>query len=326
VVDPVARVPLGRAGLHVTRVGLGTAPLGGLLAPVPEDRALATVQRSYDCGLRFFDTAPYYGYGLSEIRLGRALRRYPRDHFVLSTKVGRLLRLDAPPDPHARFKGALPLRPVFDFSYEAALRSLEESLGRLGLEHVDIAYIHDPDDHFDEALAGAYRALDTLRRQGVISGVGVGMNHVEMLIRFAEQADFDCFLVAGRYTLLDQSASARLLPLCQARGIDVVAGGVYNSGILANPSTGATFNYEPAGPEVLFRARRIADICGKWGVPLKAAALQFPFSHPAVKAILIGCRSPDEVDENLAMLKWKIPSGLWRHLMDEGLIVSVPNL
>jgi aryl-alcohol dehydrogenase-like predicted oxidoreductase len=199
-------------------IGLGTAPLGGLFEPVDDETAEATVDRAWDRGIRFFDTAPLYGHGLAERRLGQALARRPRDEFVLSTKVGRLLRADAPPAPDdAQWRDAPPLHPVFDFSHDGALRSFEESLERLGLDRVDIVLIHDPDDHLDEALTGAYRALARLRDEGVVRAIGAGMNHVEPLLRLAREGDFDRFLVAGRYTLLDRSAEAELLPLCLER-------------------------------------------------------------------------------------------------------------
>jgi D-threo-aldose 1-dehydrogenase len=203
------------------------------------------------------------------------------------------------------------VRPVFDFGYDATLRSLEESLERLGLDRVDIVHIHDPDDYMDEALAGAYRALERLRSEGVVRAIGAGMNHVEPLLRFAREGDFDCFLVAGRYTLLDRSAQPELLPLCLERGIDVIAGGVYNSGILAG---GSTFDYEPAAPELVERAGRLRAACERRGVPLLAAALQFPLRHPAVETALVGVRSPAEVDASLDAAAVPIPDELWAEL------------
>jgi D-threo-aldose 1-dehydrogenase len=294
------------------RIGLGTAALGGLFQPVSDDEALATIDRAWERGIRFFDTAPLYGHGLAERRLGRALSARPRDEFVLATKAGRLLRADAPPDPGQSFwQGAPPLNPVFDFSEEGALRSLEESLERLGLDRVDIVHVHDPDEHLEEALDGAYRALDRLRREGAIRALGAGMNHVEPLLRLARGAEFDCFLVAGRFTLLDRSALPELLPLCLERGIDVIAGGVLNSGILAG---GTTFDYAPAPPALVDRARRLEELCERHGVPLLAAALQFPLSHPAVKTVLVGARSVAELDESLDALSVPIPADLWAEL------------
>ncbi len=324
--DPHEIIRLGKTSLDVTRLGLGTAPLGGLFASVDETDAIATIERAYTQGMRLFDTAPLYGYGLAERRTGRVLASKPRATFILSTKVGRLLRRDAPRDESQYvngapfFKGTPGVNPVFDYSYDGVLRSVEESLGRLGLDRVDIAYIHDPDQHYDEALCGAYPALERLRREGVIGAVGVGMNQVDMLARFARDAAVDCFLLAGRYTLLDQGALRDLLPLCLERGIAIVAGGVYNSGILADPRPGATFDYVPADAATVKRARRLQVICRAHGVPLKAAAVQYPLGHPAVASVVVGARSVAELDENTAMFRHPIPAGLWDELATEGLI------
>jgi D-threo-aldose 1-dehydrogenase len=316
------RTPLGTTGLSVTRLGLGTAPLGGLYEPVSDDDAHAAVERAWELGLRFFDTAPLYGSGLAEQRLGHVLRSRPRDEFVLSTKVGRLLRADAPPEPRGLFRDTPPVNPVFDFSEAGALRSFEESLERLGLDRVDAALIHDPDNHHDEAVGGAYRALDRLRSEGRIRAVGAGMNQAEMLVQFAREADFDCFLLAGRYTLLDQRGLDELLPLCLERGIAIIAGGALNSGILADPRPGATYNYRPAPPELLERAQRVEAVCARHGVPLKAAALQFPLGHPAVATVVVGARSAAQVEEDVRMFEWEIPAALWSDLAAEGLIPS----
>jgi D-threo-aldose 1-dehydrogenase len=212
------------------------------------------------------------------------------------------------------------VNPVFDFSYDGVMRSLEESLERLGLDRVDVLHIHDPDDHYDEALAGAYRALDRLRSEGTIGAVGAGMNQSAMLARFAREADFDCFLLAGRYTLLDQSGLADLLPLCEERGISIIVGGVYNSGLLADPRPGAPFDYEPAAAELVDRAVRLRDVCARHGVPLKAAAIQFPFGHAAVASVLTGARSPAELEENVAMFLHEIPPDMWDELRREQLL------
>ena len=314
------RVPLGRAGLEATRLGLGTAPLGGLFEAIADETAHAVVRRALDAGLQLFDTAPLYGSGLAEQRLGHVLREIPSDQFVLSTKVGRLL---TPGTPEGPFAGAPPL-PVFDFSYEGTLRSLEESLDRLGLDRVDVVLIHDPDDHYAEAIDGAYRALERLRAEGTVSAIGVGMNHAAPLCRFARAGDFDCFLLAGRYTLLDTSGADELLPLCLDRGIAVIAGGVFNSGVLAS---GSTYDYAPAPPDVLDRARRLRDLCAGFGVPLEAAAIQFPFGHPAVASAVVGCRTTDELEQDVRMLELEVPPGLWEELQAEGLLpehVPVP--
>jgi D-threo-aldose 1-dehydrogenase len=313
-------VRLGRTSLTVTRLGLGTAPLGGLYTETPEKEAHAVVERACELGLRLFDSAPLYGMGLAEQRLGEVLRRVPRDDFVLATKVGRLLRGGAPPDPRQPFGGTPPLNPVFDFSYEGALRSLDESLSRLGLDRVDVVHIHDPDQHHDEALNGAYRALDRLRSQGVVGAVGAGMNQSQMLTRFAREADFDCFLIAGRYTLLDQGGLDELLPACHERGIAVIAGGVFNSGILAAPEAGAMYDYAVADPVLVQRAQRIGRVCERWDVPLKAAAVQFPLGHPAVTSVLVGCRSVAELEEDVRMFEHPVPQPLWEELKSEGLL------
>ncbi len=317
--DRRTRVELGRTRLRVTRLGLGTAPLGGLYAEVSETEAHAVVDKAYQLGLRYFDTAPLYGHGLAERRTGRVLRSKPRNDFVLSTKVGRLLRPGAP-SPDGQFKGTPAVVPVFDFSYDATLRSVEESLSRLGLDRIDILLIHDPDQHYDAARLGAYPALERLRSEGVVSAIGVGMNQVEMLARFARESDVDCLLVAGRYTLLDQVALTELLPLCEERGIAVMAGGVFNSGILARPDAGAPYNYEPAAAEIVERAQRIEAVCARFDVPVKAAALQFPLAHPAVACVLTGCRSVAELQENIELFDIGLPAGLWPALKAEGLL------
>lgn len=305
--DPAERVRLGRTDLEVTRLGLGTAPLGGLYRDVSDEEAAALLEAAWTAGLRFYDTAPLYGHGLAERRLGAAVRSRPRDELVLATKVGRLLRGDPP-------------GPVFDFSADGALRSLEESLERLGVDRVDVLHVHDPDDHHDEALAGAYRALDGLRREGRIGAVGAGMNQWQMLARFGREAAFDCFLLAGRFTLLDQSGLDELLPLCVERGIGVIAGGTFNSGILADPRPGAPYDYRPAPPELVERARRLGAVCERHGVPLAAAAIQFPLRHPAVAAVVVGARSAAELEEDLRLFRWEVPAALWADLGGQGLV------
>jgi D-threo-aldose 1-dehydrogenase len=286
------------------RFGLGGAPLGNLFQPVDEAVARATVDAAWSGGMRLFDTAPLYGSGLSERRLGAALRDRPRDQLLLSTKVGRLLR---PGEPDPLFEDAPPLGPVFDYSYDGALRSLEESLERLGLDRVDVALIHDPQDHMDEALAGAYPALLRLREEGAVRAIGVGLNYVEPLLRFGREADLDCMLVAGRWTLLDRSG-ADVVELCAERGIAVIAGSVLNSGVLAG---GTTFDYGPAPPEILERAAQLRAVCDRHEVPLLAAAIQFPLRHPAVAAVIVGARSPAEVEQGLDALSVAIPDELW---------------
>jgi D-threo-aldose 1-dehydrogenase len=278
------------------RLGLGCAPLGGLYSAVSEEDARATLDRAWELGVRAFDTAPLYGSGLSEQRVGAALRERPRHQFTLSTKVGRLLRAG---------------EPVFDFSYDGALRSLEESLERLGLDRVDLVLIHDPDDHADEAMAGAYPALERLRAEGVVGAIGVGMNQWEIPARFVRETDVDCVLLAGRYTLLDRSGERELLPLCAERNVDVIAAGVFNSGVLAGDTH---YDYAPAPPEVLERARKLAETCARHGVPLEAAAIQFPLRHPAVTRVLVGCRTAAEVEEDVRLAALDLPEELWADL------------
>ena len=278
------------------------------------------IERSWDAGIRFYDTAPLYGHGLAELRVGKALSDKPRGEFTLATKVGRLLRADAPPEPGQSFRGTPPVNPVFDFSYAGVMRSVEESRERLGIERIDILHIHDPDDHYDAALEGAYRALDRLRSDGVIGAVSAGMNQAEMLTRFAREANFDCFLLAGRYTLLDQVALKELLPVCLEKGVAIIAGGVYNSGVLADPKPGAHYDYQTAPPELIDRAQRIGAVCARHGVPIKAAAIQFPLGHPAVTSVVVGCRSAAQLDESIAMFELPIPSPMWQELKHEGLL------
>ncbi len=320
--NPFATVEIGRSALPVTRLGLGGAPLGGLFESVKDEDARATVASAYGAGVRYFDTAPFYGHGTGEIRLGKCLKPYPRASFVLSTKVGRVL---VPVDPGAvedhQYRDVLPLNPVFDFSRDGVLRSFESSLDRLGLERIDILHIHDPDEHYREALDQAFPALARLRAEGRISAVGAGMNQWEMLLDFARAADFDCFLLAGRYTLLDQSSLGELLPECERRGIAVLLGGPYNSGILAAGSRGAGhYNYQAPPPGIMERLVSLERVAERHGVPLKAAALQFPLGHPAVASVIPGARTAAEVEENVRMMSHRIPPAFWQDLREESLV------
>jgi D-threo-aldose 1-dehydrogenase len=329
--DPTSRVALGHSNLRVTRLGIGTVPIAGLYEPVAEDQAQATLRRAYDLGARLFDTAPLYGYGVAEQRLGQFLATVPaNDPCVVATKVGRVLQSEHPgdeashrgPAEQRQFKSGSPLEPVFDFSYDGARRSFESSIERLGVERVDVVYIHDPDDFYAQAVEGAYRALDELRAAGTIGAIGVGMNQSAMLAQFARDTDVDCFLLAGRYTLLEQGALDELLPLCQQKGISIVIGGVFNSGVLANPVPGAHHNYQPASTDVLQRAQHIAFVCARYDVPLAAAAVQFPLGHPAVATVLCGVRSPQEIEEDEQLFRVGIPGGMWDELKSEGLLRS----
>jgi D-threo-aldose 1-dehydrogenase len=324
----VPTVALGRGWLRVSALALGTAPLGNLYAPVAEEDAAATVGSALEAGLTYVDTAPHYGLGLAERRLGRLLAGVPRDRFVVSTKVGRLVRPLAPgetADPEG-FADSPPARRVWDLSGDGVRRSLEESLERLGLDRVDILLLHDPDDHEREAYEQALPALIGLRDQGVVTAIGAGMNQAEMLTRFVRDLDIDVVLVAGRYSLLDQRALAELLPTCAARGTAVVVGGVFNSGLLADPRPGATFDYAPAPPELVDRAARLAEVCARHGTPLRAAALAFPFGHPAVTSVLVGARSAAEVQDAVACFEWPVPGELWAELVATGLLpADVPT-
>lgn len=318
--DPFAQVPLGRTSVSVTRLGLGSAALGWLYAPVEDTAAETTVRHAHGLGCRFFDTSPLYGNGLAEARLGRALAGLPRDSFVVSTKVGYNVPPEAP-FPHNPQEE--PARPGYDFSYDGALRLVEGSLRRLGIEQIDILLIHDPDDHMEQALQGTYRAVRRMRDEGLIRAIGAGMNESHLLARLAREAEFDCFLLAGRYTLLDQRALADLLPIASEQGIAIYVGGPLNSGILADPyAPQPPFNYAPADEEWISKARRLDAVCKRHGVPLKAAALQFPLGHPAVVAVLTGARSVAEFDDSAAMSRLPLPPALWDDLRSEGLLAE----
>ena len=319
---PLEKAALGRSGLQVTRLGLGCAAIGGLYGDIPDDQATQVVHKALDLGLNLFDTAPLYGSGKSEERLGRALRNVPRDAYVLASKVGRLLvASDDDQRDGSIFDNPPPFKPVFDFSYDGVMRSLEESLKRLGVDRIDILHIHDPDAHWKEAIEGAYPALERLRAEGVISAVSAGMNQWEMLARFAREGEFDCFLLAGRYSLLDQSALDELLPLCTEKNIGIMAGGTYNSGILAKGAKpGATYNYGEAPADIMQKAQAIEAVAERHGVDVKAAASQFVFAHPAITCIIPGTRQPARVEENFNLLIDKIPSAFWDDLRAESLV------
>lgn len=296
-------------------LGLGCAPLGNLFTAVSDEAAEATVAAAWQQGIRFFDTAPQYGHGLSETRLGAALASYPRDEYTLVSKVGRVLVAPEPgaARPSSAFVDIPAVDPVFDFSRDGILRSLDDSLTRLDTDRLDIVHLHDPDDHEAEALATAFPTLIELREQGVIGRVGCGMNQVAMLARFVEQVDLDCILLAGRYTLLDRSG-AELLATCESLSVDVIAGGVFNSGLLANPTVGATFDYAAAPAALVARAQALQAVCEEFLVPLPAAALQFVSRHPAVARTLVGARSAAEVEADVAYADLDIPLELWAEL------------
>ncbi|MFI5475454.1 aldo/keto reductase [Streptomyces cacaoi] len=313
---------LGGSLVRATQLAFGAAAIGNLYRPVTDESATASVDAAWDAGIRTFDTAPHYGLGLSERRLGTALRDRPRDAYVISTKVGRLLApQDADGDDLANgFAVPATHRRLWDFSADGVLRSLEASLDRLGLDRVDIALLHDPDDHAEQAFTEAYPALERLRAEGVVGAVGVGMNQAPMLARFLRDTDIDVVLLAGRYTLLEQEGLAEVLPEAAARGRSVIIGGVFNSGLLTDPRPGASYDYASVPEPVLERALRLKAVTERHGVPLRAAALRFPFGHPAVASVLTGARSAAEVDDTLALLTRPVPAALWDDLRAEGLL------
>lgn len=308
---------------QLSDLGFGGAAIGNLLGAVDDEAARAAVDAAWDNGIRYFDTAPHYGLGLSERRIGEALRERPRQDYVLSTKVGRILEPVDSPNPADRdtegFDVPAAYRRRWDFSADGINRSIEESLQRLGLDHIDIAYMHDPDDFVDEALESGYPALEKLRDEGVVRAIGVGMNQIAVPTRFVRETDIDVVLLAGRYTLLDQSGAEELLPAALERGVRIVLGGVFNSGLLADPRAAATYDYQPAPPELVQRALDIEAICLKYGVPLRAAAIAFGLAHPAVASVLVGVRSPEQAADCVAMAGVTVPETLWEELRERGL-------
>jgi D-threo-aldose 1-dehydrogenase len=309
------------------KLGMGTAPIGNLITEVGEDDALAAMGAAWDSGVRHFDTAPHYGAGLAEHRLGRFLRGRARDGFTLSTKIGRLLHADAGvPALNENFLNALPFRRSIDYSAAGTVRSLEDSCQRMGLTRFDVVYIHDCSEdwhgaawteRFAEAMAGAAKVLSAMRERGEIGGWGMGLNMVEPALACLEAADPDIFLIAGRYTLIDHTALARLFPACAAKGAKVVIGGPYNSGLLAG---GTTFNYAPAEADMVAKAAAVRAVCERHGVDIRAAALQFCAAHPVVAAVIPGPRTAGEAAQNAALMAAAIPGQLWRDLFAAGLL------
>ena len=329
---------LGRSALEVTTLGFGGAPLGDLYAHLDEASAIATVEAALSSGISLIDTSPLYGHGLSEHRIGAALRRSGRKDVVISTKVGRVAEPFAGRGNGSGYLGGLPHGLRFDYSYDGAMRSLEQSALRLGVDRLDVVLIHDvdvwthgPDQieaRFAEAMEGAYRALDKLRAGGAVRAIGVGVNEAEMCERFALAGDFDTMLLAGRYSLLEQPGLASFMPLAQQKGIGLMLGGVFNSGILATgPIAGAKYNYQPAPPAILARVAAIEAVCTRHGVPLRRAALQFPLGHPAVASLVMGAVKPEEVADQVIEISAPVPAALWTELKAEGLLgadVPVP--
>jgi D-threo-aldose 1-dehydrogenase len=313
-----------RTGTDLTELGFGAAQLGNLFRETTDEEAQGAVNSAWEEGLRYFDTAPHYGLGLSEHRLGRALGETPRDRFALSSKVGRLL-VDSPESADRLdddgFVVPASTRRVWDFSRDGILRSVEQSLARLGTDRLDIAYLHDPDDHWEAASTTGVDALVELREQGVVGAIGAGMNQSAMLAEFVRRTDVDVVMVAGRFTLLDPSALDDLLPVAAERGVGVVAAAVYNSGLLSSETIdpAAHFDYGSAPAEVIERAQRIAEICRDHGVSLPAAAIQYPLRHPAVVSVVTGMRTEDHVRSTVDRYRADIPQALWEELDAAGL-------
>lgn len=326
----IAQRKLGRSGLSVSAVGFGAAPLGDLYRLLDDKLAVEATEAAINAGMTLVDTSPLYGHGLSEHRVGTAIRRAGRDNVVLSTKVGRWMTPARGAWDREGYAGGLPFAATLDYSYDGTLRSLEQSLLRLGTDRVDIALIHDVDrrnhgdaldQRFAEAVNGAWKALARLRDEGVVKAIGIGVNEVEVCLAFAEQCDMDCLLLAGRYSLLEQGALDALFPLAQTRGIGILLGGVFNSGILATgPVTGAMYDYAPAAPGILGRVRQIEATCHRHGVTLATAAMQFVRHHPVVASVVLGAVTPAEVERNLAGWASAVPADLWQELKTLGLI------
>jgi D-threo-aldose 1-dehydrogenase len=318
------RRPIANTALALTDLGFGAAVIGNLYRPTSDEEAATAITAAWDAGIRYFDTAPHYGLGLSERRLGAALRDYPRDEYVISSKVGRLLVPNEHPTGQDSDGFAVPddLRRQWDFSRDGVLRSIESTLKRTGLDRIDIVYVHDPDDHWQEAAEQAMPALAQLRDEGVVGAIGAGMNQSAMLARFLRETPADVVMLAGRYTLLDQGALDDVLPAAVEHGKSVVAVGVFNSGLLAtdHPSAGMKYNYEDAPAELVSRAQAIAEICEQHGTTLPAAAIAFPFIHPAVVNVTLGMRTPDQVARNVELYRSSVPEALWADLRSEGLI------
>ena len=323
---------LGRTGLSVSIMGFGGAPLGESHARYPEDQAIGAITTALAAGITMFDTAPLYGHGMSEHRYGTALRQVPRDSFVLSTKVGRWMNpriAEGKPGSVGGFKH----KAVFDYSYDGVMKSLEQSLLRLGMNAPDILLIHDVDvwthgpdmfeQRFKEAMDGAYKALAKLREEKVVKGIGIGVNEADKCERFARAGDFDVMMLAGRYTILEQGALDVFLPTALEKNIAILSAGVFNSGILATgPVAGALYNYKPAPPEIVARVQKIQAVCKQHNVELPHAAMQFPLAHPAVASVVLGAVHPDEVKRNVASITKPIRSAFWSEMKAQGLIPS----
>ncbi|MDJ0824318.1 MAG: aldo/keto reductase [Rhodobacter sp.] len=329
--QPDTKRKFGRVDLEVSAFGFGTAPVGNIFREIDEETSDAMFQTSWDAGVRYYDTAPMYGHGLSELRTGHSLRWKNRDDFVLSSKVGRVLKPARKDDiEYFPWTNAGRFTMQFDYSYDGTMRSFEDSLQRLNLERMDIVFIHDIDvftrgdeqpEVFRQAMDTCYKALDDLRSQGVVKAIGVGVNEWEVCHEALKQRDFDCFLLAGRYTLLEQESLNEFLPLCEERGAAVVVGGGFNSGILATGAVeGAKYNYAPAPDDIMDKVKKIEAVCAEHDVPLPAAALQFVVAHPAIPSFIAGTRTVDQLKKNLAWFSHPIPSAFWADLKAKGLL------
>lgn len=328
---PSDKRKFGRVDLEVTPFAFGTAPIGNIFRPVDDRTSEDMISTAWDAGVRFYDTAPMYGHGLAELRTGHSLRWRERDDFVLSSKVGRILKPKRRSQiDFAPWNNAAANEMIFDYSYDGTMRSFEDSLQRLALEHIDIVFIHDIDvftrgadqkEVFQQAMEGSWRALSRLRDEGVVKAIGVGVNEWEVCHEALKQRDFDCFLLAGRYTLLEQEALDSFLPLCEERNAAVIVGGGFNSGILATGAIdGAKYNYAPAPAEIMQRVRGIEAICADYNVPLPAAAMQFVVAHPAVPSFVAGTRTVEQLEKNLEWFSHPIPAEFWTALKSKGLL------
>jgi D-threo-aldose 1-dehydrogenase len=329
--NPGAQSQIGKTGLKVTRLGFGASTLGNLYRTVDDATAKATAIAAWQQGIRYFDTAPYYGFGLSERRVGDVLRAYPNE-YVLSTKAGRLIVPCGKAEDKHGFCSPMPFEPVYDYSYDGVMRSFEDSLQRLGLSRIDILFMHDigrvthgrrHDELFALAMDGGYKAMHRLREQGLVKAIGLGVNEYEVCGQAMAYGDFDCFLLAGRYTLLEQGALETFFPACRKKGISIVIGGPYNSGILAAGTKSKqtlTYNYESAPPDIIKKVQRLEQCCERYNVPLAAAALQFPLAHPVVASVIPGLGNPGRVTKTVELMQTKIPAALWQELKATGLV------
>ncbi|QMU59619.1 MAG: aldo/keto reductase [Boseongicola sp.] len=329
--QPGTKSKFGRVDLEVTAFGFGTAPVGNIFREIDEATSDAMFQTSWDRGVRYFDTAPMYGHGLSELRTGQSLRWKPRDELVLSSKVGRrLVPAKRETIDFAPWNNAAPFVVEFDYTYDGTMRAFEDSLQRMALERMDICFIHDIDvftrgdeqpEVFKQAMDGSWRALEKLRDEGVVKAIGVGVNEWEVCHEALKQRDFDCFLLAGRYTLLEQDSLNEFLPLCEERGAAVVVGGGFNSGILATGAVeGAKYNYAPAPADIMERVAKVERVCAEYNAPLPAAALQFVVAHPAVPSFIAGTRTVEQLEKNLDWFSYPIPPEFWADLKAKGLL------